>query len=67
VVAGDRFGRLALTREGLVARERAVLLACRARGVPVALLLSGGYAATPALTADLHAEVHRQARALGMA
>lgn len=67
VMAGDRFGRLALTRDGLAARDRTVLEACRARGVPVVLLLSGGYAATPALTADLHAEAHRQARALGMA
>ena len=66
VVEGDRFGRLALTRAGLADRDRAVLAACRERGAPVALLLSGGYAATPALTADLHAEVHRQARALGM-
>lgn len=66
VVAGDRFGRLSLTRAGLAARERTVLEACRARGVPVVLLLAGGYAPTPEATADLHAEVHRQARALGM-
>lgn len=66
VVQGDRFGRLALTRAGLAERDRTVLQACRARGVPVALLLAGGYAPTPSATADLHAEVHRQARALGM-
>lgn len=67
VVQGDRFGRLALTRDGLAARDRAVLEACRGRGVPVVLLLAGGYAPTPEATADLHAQVHRQARALGMA
>jgi acetoin utilization deacetylase AcuC-like enzyme len=66
VVAGDRFGRLALTRAGLAERDRTVLESCRARGVPVVLLLAGGYAPTPESTADLHAEVHRQARALGM-
>jgi hypothetical protein len=44
-----------------------VLEACRGRGVPVVLLLAGGYAPTPEATSDLHAQVHRQARALGMA
>lgn len=66
VVAGDRFGRLALTRDGLAARDRRVLTECRTRGVPVVLVLAGGYAPTPEETADLHATVHRQARALGM-
>jgi len=66
VVAGDRFGRLALTRDGLAARDRRVLTECRTRGVPVVLVLAGGYAPTPEETADLHATVHRQARALRM-
>ena len=65
VVAGDRFGRLALTRDGLAARDRRVLEEASRRGVPLVLLLSGGYARTPEETADLHAEVHRQARNLG--
>lgn len=67
VMAGDRFGRLALTRAGLAARDRHVLATLRAARIPLALVLSGGYAATPAVTADLHAEVYRQARALGLA
>jgi acetoin utilization deacetylase AcuC-like enzyme len=66
VVEGDRFGRLAVSRGGLAARDRRVLDECRSRGVPVVLLLAGGYAATPEETADLHATVHRQAAALGM-
>lgn len=61
-VAGDPFGRLALTREGLHRRDRAVLEAARAAGVPLALTLSGGYSKTPEITADLHAIVHREAR-----
>ena len=61
VVAGDRFGRLALTRDGLRARDRTVLAALGERRIPTVLLLSGGYAATPELTADLHAEAHRAA------
>jgi acetoin utilization deacetylase AcuC-like enzyme len=62
VMADDRYGRMALTRDGLHARDRFVLETIRAAGLPVALLLSGGYAATPELTADLHAVTHREAR-----
>jgi acetoin utilization deacetylase AcuC-like enzyme len=61
VVLGDRYGRLALTRDGLRQRERFVLGELHRCGLPVTLLLSGGYAATPELTADLHAETHRAA------
>lgn len=43
--AGDRFGRLALSLDGLRARDRAVLAACRRRGLPLVLTLAGGYAA----------------------
>ena len=61
VAADDRFGRTALTREGLHARDGYVLERIRDRNLPVVLLLSGGYAETPDLTADLHAITHREA------
>lgn len=61
VVIGDRYGRLALTREGLRDRDRMVVETLREKGIPTTLLLSGGYAKTPELTADLHATVHRVA------
>ena len=71
VVADDRFGRLSLSRKGLAARDRFVCETVRGADVPLCLLLSGGYAArrTPgqapetlaAATADLHAEMYRQA------
>lgn len=61
VVQGDRFGRLSLTRDGLAARDRFVLESVHARGIPLLLVLAGGYAKTPEITADLHAIVHRQA------
>ena len=64
VVVGDRYGRLAMTRDGLRRRERRVLGELFERGLPTTLVLSGGYAATPALTADLHAETHRAVRDL---
>lgn len=63
VLAGDRFGRLALTRAGLEARDRMVVERVRERGVPLALLLSGGYAADDDRTAELHASAHRAAAA----
>lgn len=62
VLAGDRFGRLALTRRGLQARDRYVLESVRQRGIPLVLLMSGGYARSPEETADLHATVHREAQ-----
>lgn len=71
VVAGDRFGRLALSRGGLARRDRFVCETVRAVGVPLCLLLSGGYArrgpggaSLPDETADLHATVYREAAAV---
>lgn len=40
----DRLGRLALSDEGLAARDRFVIREVRSRGVPVASTLGGGYA-----------------------
>ena len=64
VAAGDRFGRLALTKAGIGERDRRVLTECRARKVRVCVVRAGGYAKTAEVTADLHAEVHRAARSL---
>ncbi len=59
VVKGDRFGRLALSEEGLYARDRCVVQAVRDAHLPLTMLLSGGYAHSPAETARLHAMSHR--------
>ncbi len=40
----DRYGRLALTIEELAARDRLVFERCRTAGLPVATVMSGGYA-----------------------
>lgn len=42
--AGDTLGRLALSKEGLVARDRLVFDQCRGAGLPVAVVMGGGYA-----------------------
>ncbi|HJV26151.1 MAG TPA: histone deacetylase [Aromatoleum sp.] len=41
---GDRLGRLALTFDGLAARDELVLGQCFGRGIPVAVAMAGGYA-----------------------
>jgi len=53
--AGDRWGRMALTAEGLARRDRTVLEACRRRGLPVAIVLAGGYAPDLDDIARIHA------------
>jgi len=60
-VVGDRYGRLRMTRAGIHQRDGLVLETMRQRGLPVTMLLSGGYARTPKATADLHAISHREA------
>ena len=52
--AGDRLGRLALSIEGLQARDERVLGACRAAGVPVAVAMAGGYAQPIEDTVTVH-------------
>jgi len=59
--AGDRYGKLALSEAGLRARDRYVAAACRERGLPLVLLLAGGYAPTPERTARLHANTFIEA------
>ncbi|MDO9145243.1 histone deacetylase [Rhodoferax sp.] len=41
--AGDRLGRLALTPDGLEARDRRVFDWCHQRRIPVAFVMAGGY------------------------
>jgi acetoin utilization deacetylase AcuC-like enzyme len=59
---GDRLGRLALTVEGLGARDRTVFELLRAAGVPVAVTMAGGYAADIRDTVGIHVQTVRIAR-----
>jgi acetoin utilization deacetylase AcuC-like enzyme len=59
---GDRFGRLALSMQGLRARDRRVFEACRRRGLPVALAMAGGYARSLADIAAIHANTVEELR-----
>lgn len=60
--AGDRLGRLALSREGLAKRDRRVLGECRRRRLPVAVVMAGGYAERVDDVVEIHLETLRSAR-----
>jgi len=61
VAAGDRYGKLALTEEGIRLRDRCVIESVRGCGVPLVIVLAGGYAVTRDRTAELHTHVFREA------
>ncbi len=67
VAAGDRYGRFLLSDAGILARERRVLSALRAAGLPVAITLAGGYAQTPLRTAELHTLVFEASNSMAAA
>ena len=52
--AGDHLGRLALTREGLVARDRLVACLLGNRGIPFASTVGGGYGDDAGEIAERH-------------
>ncbi|HLM54779.1 MAG TPA: histone deacetylase [Pyrinomonadaceae bacterium] len=62
--AGDKLGRLGLSIQGLRARDETVLKECRERGVPVATVMSGGYARDIADTVEIHCNTVRAAKAV---
>jgi len=60
-LAGDRLGRLRLTHEGLIERDRSVCGFAREHGIPIVITLGGGYADPIARTAEAHANTFRTA------
>jgi acetoin utilization deacetylase AcuC-like enzyme len=58
----DQLGGLRLTREGLRRRDDFVLTQCRKAGVPVAVVLAGGYAVNTDDTVEIHCNTVRAAR-----
>jgi len=57
---GDRLGGLALSFEGLRKRDAVVFEAARSAGVPVVVVLAGGYAADVEDTVDVHVATVRE-------
>ncbi len=59
----DRFGRLALTHEGLAARDERVFRWLEERRLPVVVTLGGGYGRPLELSVEAHVNVWRAAAA----
>ncbi|KAK9830543.1 hypothetical protein WJX72_012375 [[Myrmecia] bisecta] len=57
----DSFGRLAMTREGLQTRNQLVFSKCLQEGVPLVIVMGGGYSRPVEATVNAHADVYRQA------
>jgi acetoin utilization deacetylase AcuC-like enzyme len=60
-LASDVLGRLALTAEGLKARDTRVIAACFREKLPLVVTLGGGYSKPIELTAEAHANTFRVA------
>ena len=60
-LAEDRLGRLSLTHAGLMARDRLVLSTFKARGIPVAIAIGGGYAEPISASVEAYANTFRVA------
>jgi acetoin utilization deacetylase AcuC-like enzyme len=60
----DKLGRLALTINGLRTRDELVLTSCLARGLPIATVMSGGYAQVISDTVEIHCNTIRVAKKL---
>jgi acetoin utilization deacetylase AcuC-like enzyme len=60
-LATDVLGRLSLTHQGLIERDRRVFIAARHAGVPLVLTSGGGYSRPIALSAEAHANTYRTA------
>jgi len=60
-LASDVLGRLSLTHQGLIERDRRVFMAARRAGIPLVLTSGGGYSRPIALSAEAHANTYRTA------
>jgi len=61
VLATDKLGRLALSREGCKQRDRIVLESCHRQGIPVCFALGGGYSPHIRDIVEAHANTFRLA------
>ncbi len=61
-LAEDKLGRLALTHDGLMARDEMVLGECARRAIPVAMAIGGGYANPIQPSVEAYANTYRVVR-----
>ena len=60
-LAGDQLGGLAVTKAGLLSRDRIIMEGALLRKIPLVILLAGGYSRDPAETTDAHVNTVRTA------
>lgn len=60
----DRLGRLSVTKAGLIQRDVLVFDGCATHGVPVVVVMGGGYGCDVVDTVDIHAATIRAAAAV---
>lgn len=58
---GDRYGRLGVSKPGLLQRDQIVLRHCREAGLPLVVVMAGGYARQIVDIVDIHAGTIRTA------
>jgi len=58
---GDSFGRLAMTRQGMLKRNHAVYSMCIERNVPLCITMGGGYSKPIEASVEAHVDVFRSA------
>jgi len=61
-LASDKLGRLELSFEGLMERDRLVFQMCQRRGIPVSIAIGGGYADPISDSVAVYASTFRVAR-----
>ena len=64
VLASDKLGKLSLTMEGCLERDRLVLESCRKRDIGVACAMGGGYSKDVGIIVEAHMQTFRLARDL---
>jgi len=62
---GDTLGRLSVSKHGLKQRDQLVLASCQQAGIPVAVVMAGGYAKNVQDTVDIHIQTVQTAFELG--
>ena len=65
ILETDHFGRLSMTLAGLRERDRVVIELAHQKGIPLVLLLSGGYAPSLNETVVAHSQMFEIAKELG--
>ncbi len=62
ILSTDKLGRLGVSREGCLERDRIVLNLCKERGIPVVVVMGGGYSPEIRHIVEAHANTFRLAQ-----